>query len=264
MIKKCIFCGKSREDDEDIKFSNEHVFPQWLQKELNIEKELISPTRFCLKKKKIKSKKREHYLKDLKCKAVCEKCNNGWMSLLETEVKPLLKILIKNKKDISSLTLKEREVIARWFIKTASMLNYSSDIDNFLEINKKDLLFLKNKIPNNNYFVLGTQHNPTKKFYWIQGQTALIWDEKDFNIEDYNKNYKIVMQFGSLILLFAYLDKENSNYFPVLVGGVHNLFWPQSSKKCCFKEDKDSFPFNNSELANISFWCMFDFCKPHK
>ena len=53
-------------------------------------------------------------------RAVCGQCNNGWMSRLEAETKPVLGQLIVGKK--AWLTEDDQHIIARWSVKTAAVL----------------------------------------------------------------------------------------------------------------------------------------------
>src|SRR4051812_41788183 len=50
-------------------------------------------------------------------KFVCKLCNNGWMSLLEEKAKPVIERLLSNER--ASLEGAERELAARWILKTA-------------------------------------------------------------------------------------------------------------------------------------------------
>ena len=52
-----------------------------------------------------------------KVKFVCQPCNNGWMSRLENEAKPIIQDLLAS--DRVSFASEERELVARWILKTA-------------------------------------------------------------------------------------------------------------------------------------------------
>ena len=56
-------------------------------------------------------------------RSVCAKCNNGWMSLLEQAVDPIINKLA-GAADFDELTLAEVEILARWTGKTAIVLGY--------------------------------------------------------------------------------------------------------------------------------------------
>ena len=57
-------------------------------------------------------RQRGHFMK---IRYVCQSCNNGWMSALENEAKPLIQRLLSD--GVVDLE-KEREIIARWVLKT--------------------------------------------------------------------------------------------------------------------------------------------------
>lgn len=59
-----------------------------------------------------------------KAKVVCQDCNNGWMSDLENETKPILSPMVA---DLAlHLTEHDQNVLTRWTVKTAMMLDASS------------------------------------------------------------------------------------------------------------------------------------------
>jgi hypothetical protein len=98
----CAFCGRS-----GVKMSREHVFPQWLSRAGSYagnytmqrgEKTISTP------------------LIEVITKRVCEDCNTGWLSRIETGAKAVLEPLL----DATTNTIAEidRWIIARWFTKT--------------------------------------------------------------------------------------------------------------------------------------------------
>nr|GID81980.1 hypothetical protein Ade03nite_09040 [Actinoplanes derwentensis] len=54
-------------------------------------------------------------------RAVCVSCNNGWMSRLETKVKPIMESLFHSRRTGNTLTLPpaEASTLARWAVKTS-------------------------------------------------------------------------------------------------------------------------------------------------
>ena len=58
-------------------------------------------------------------LDSFRLKDVCETCNNGWMSKLEEDAKPIILDLIRNQRDLSNLNVEERGILAAWAGKTA-------------------------------------------------------------------------------------------------------------------------------------------------
>lgn len=58
-------------------------------------------------------------LDSFKLRRVCKVCNNGWMSHLENEAKPLILSLMTRARTIDSLDRGQRHLLARWAAKTA-------------------------------------------------------------------------------------------------------------------------------------------------
>ncbi len=102
--RKCLFCN------EDAN-SKEHVWPQWILR--------LPPARRPVRQR-LGTGKEVTYSGDFKLKGVCSTCNNGWMSELETEAKPILGPIVQ---DLSiQLDLEDQTKIARWAFKTAIVL----------------------------------------------------------------------------------------------------------------------------------------------
>lgn len=55
-------------------------------------------------------------------KAVCEDCNNGWMSKLEVEVRPFLEPMVRGEQ--VRLTVGDQVTLARWAAKVAVLLDH--------------------------------------------------------------------------------------------------------------------------------------------
>ena len=114
--RKCIFCGASRD------ITKEHIFAEWLQRYLPKEK-----------------KPRAHFSKDIsgfdqhgnpiyktflgrlnrpggfvkqKLRVVCARCNNGWMSALQSRTKPILIPLMKG--DDCKIGQEQKVILSAW------------------------------------------------------------------------------------------------------------------------------------------------------
>ncbi|MFE5586274.1 hypothetical protein [Kitasatospora sp. NPDC056531] len=111
--RRCFFCAV-----EGRTLTEEHVFPNWLRKRgINGvgTREFVSPdgsTRLQTGGPFNKT-----------AKIVCGICNNGWMSALENEAKPLLETLF-SATDASQVTLDDSAqlCLAKWAFKTAAVL----------------------------------------------------------------------------------------------------------------------------------------------
>jgi len=58
-------------------------------------------------------------LDSFRLKEVCESCNNGWMSQLETDAQPVILDLVRSQRNLSTLNAEERSILAAWAGKTA-------------------------------------------------------------------------------------------------------------------------------------------------
>lgn len=110
----CIYCGKYR------KFSGEHIFPNWLsaqypRRSLKTLHHLNRPENY-----KVGEKSKIHGVTEFrqgdpyieKVWNVCAPCNNGWMSKLQNEAKPLIKIFAEG--GWTNLSETECKLLARW------------------------------------------------------------------------------------------------------------------------------------------------------
>ena len=108
MPRTCVFCRAPAS-------SREHVFPQWLSRYYH-EREadgvftLWSP----------EGRARKVRIVDATVRRVCEACNSGWLSRLETSSEPILRGLISGQE--TTLQPTEQRVLSLWGVKTCFML----------------------------------------------------------------------------------------------------------------------------------------------
>jgi hypothetical protein len=74
--RKCVFCGNTN-------LSNEHIFAQWLLRELGIMDAQVKMTHANVVGMEISNRK--HPFSKLVNGLVCKTCNNGWMSSMEDD-----------------------------------------------------------------------------------------------------------------------------------------------------------------------------------
>jgi hypothetical protein len=114
----CVGCGC---DLTGKTASREHVLPQWLAEE-------IAMPRVDLKhyhhdgEVESDALLRSHGLNNFAVKNVCRGCNNGWMSRLEDQAKPLILGLMNLKASLLQLADSERAALSMWAAKTAFMI----------------------------------------------------------------------------------------------------------------------------------------------
>src|SRR5260370_27887242 len=114
-IPQCLFCTNNAN-------SKEHAWPNWLLK-MRKDKNW-GPIRRSVEGLPAKITASA----EVKIKAVCQPCNNGWMSRLETENKSLIGGLLN---DLSlPLDNSQPTSLARWTLKTAMCLDAVSKARN--------------------------------------------------------------------------------------------------------------------------------------
>jgi hypothetical protein len=105
MARQCLFCPNPVN-------SNEHVFSNWILKDLKLVTALKitigrKPSVFLAKP-------------EVKVRSVCRPCNNGWMSGLENENKTAIRAMIND--DPCWLTEKTQTSLCRWAVMKAMVI----------------------------------------------------------------------------------------------------------------------------------------------
>jgi hypothetical protein len=109
-MRKCMFCGEKASTRED-------VWPVWLMSRfpisstarLNAECGGRTLGNWPTPKPK------------LQVRRLCASCNNGWMSKLENEAKPVLESILDDK--LKDIDVSAQLTVARWGVKTAMVLD---------------------------------------------------------------------------------------------------------------------------------------------
>lgn len=108
--RNCIFCGATADDKE-------HLLPEWLQRILPSEEIGIYTRQIA--GEDAKTWRRRPFTE--KAKFVCKGCNQGWMSELESEAKPVLTPAV-TREGPCRFDLVAQWTIARWAVKTSYVL----------------------------------------------------------------------------------------------------------------------------------------------
>lgn len=95
ITRKCIFCGRGG-------LTREHIWPDWAADLLpdavgsEVYRQTLYPTDPAGARTDYR-RPRQGGVKKHKVQAVCGQCNNGWMSVLETDAKPMLAAMIEGR-----------------------------------------------------------------------------------------------------------------------------------------------------------------------
>lgn len=235
----CIFClgesgsGKSRE----------HIFPHWLKEifpRSPSDKHVHGVMNWLdLSGEQadfLEQKYKQGQVTSRKVRVVCETCNNGWMSNLESRIKPLLKMLIQNKSVI--LTFKERHALATWAAKTVMCAEFVDR--NKVAIPQAQRTYLKEKLfPPSNWWI------------WVSGSQGIAWrtglfhftgristSQADLEGPNILNTQSTTIGLGHLLvhiisttvpMRFALSNPANSDLKPIWPEPVCDVIWPPTT-----------------------------------
>jgi hypothetical protein len=134
-MRTCIFCHKKASTRED-------AWPLWLMKRFPTS----STSRMDAERGGQKLGSWRMAKPKLPLKWLCATCNNGWMSRLENEAKPVLEFMFDDKlKDIDASS---QSTLARWAVKTAMVLEcINPDRTWFYSVDERQLMRATQSLP---------------------------------------------------------------------------------------------------------------------
>lgn len=125
--RQCLFCS-GRAD------SKEHLWPRWIL-DRQPHEDPFQHTMGTGPTKQISS--------PITVRCVCDRCNNGWMSQLENQIKPLVGSLMA---DISlTLNRDQQNILAIWGLKTAMVMDATKGKETTRCYQRKDRSNLKDQ-----------------------------------------------------------------------------------------------------------------------
>jgi len=203
--------------------AKEHVIPQWLMDYLGITDDKLSLA--------VAQSVDNAILVDRKVDTasfvegrVCEKCNHGWMSDLETAAMDILKSLIEGRRNILTLSDDEGTTLAKWATKTGYVISHASPLKKTPD--PSHLRYMKDNagaVPPR-VEVFSQQSTNTGDFRQIQRNQWPHFGEPVPNPAPPPGTYKIGFQFRSLMLLIAYWSDPKST--PMISAGIQIPLWP--------------------------------------
>lgn len=146
--------------------TREHVFARRLLREIPDDQTRVSPARFAspLYGSVIASRRGAFPATALVAGAVCADCNNGWMSQLETDARPYLL------GDGSAVKGAAVSMLARWFVKTAIVINVSQPYRLLWHNTRRHQV--RTRVPDN--VAVSLHRVPESDVNWAQG-AAISW-----------------------------------------------------------------------------------------
>lgn len=187
-MKSCVFCGSGN-------LTKEHVWPQWLRKYSGPASFIERSGRYQETYKRTvvrqdadgeifrtteKRGNRTPNLHEVQVKCVCAKCNNGWMSKMESKVRPILEKLIELKS--INLNRDQLKLLSSWAFKCFLMYDqYLPERDRVYS--ESDYTnFMLNRSPNSGSRIyMGWADNPWSTIaMWHEPQLLIPPESNDF------------------------------------------------------------------------------------
>ncbi len=216
----CLSCGESIRGN-GIR-AREHVIPSWLLQEWNISKEVLSnfwaePNKTTLVRKQVMNSFVEGRF--------CAKCNNGWMSRLETAAMQLILDLADARINPVNLDEGQRKIVARWAAKTVVVLSHATAMAQPIDP-KYFREFRDNSHDGPHGAVVFLTHitlNNASKIMWAKtdGTSPLFLGNANYSTVP-----KVGLLLGSLLILVAF--PLPMPYSIRIAAGVYVPIWPNA------------------------------------
>lgn len=225
--KACIFCNSVG------KLTKEHLWPDWMSaylpndpsaKNISVVHEGAGKQQRTL----VRENERPGAVHTRTLQAVCANCNNGWMSRLETEAKPVLLGLIQ--KDQTRLTSTAAATLAVWTAMKAIIFEHNVKGTALTPLVDRNALYTAHKIPDYMSIYVGYHTSPVEAF-WRHSATLTTPDAKVPPLlpAGITRNTQSISLF--IGPLFFYVTSVRIDGIKTdLLRGTDNLFqlWPKS------------------------------------
>lgn len=160
----CIYCSGPG-------LSKEHVWPQWLAPYITNRSARGQYTAIDLQTHKtVSSTSRAGDVHSHSLRAVCKKCNNGWMSVLQQDAKPLVVAMIERKRVL--LGEPEQKLLARFLTLMAMTGQFFNREIALSPQSDRDFLRLNECPPPRWYIQIGTLESNEWSTRWYHRQLA--------------------------------------------------------------------------------------------
>lgn len=214
--KICVFCGNPVRDPATNRMrAREHVFSFWALDEFGVTRDMIEFSPFEAVREDeaslhltAQTSIRRIDLNSFLLGAVCSTCNNGWMSRLETRVRPSLKTLIGDRMADPADT----DGLAKWALKTSYVLwrYLKPPIGQFPMKHGKQLVGDSTALPKD-VVVFHRQASDWRIWFSLCMTFAIEGPNPKVIERCYRRAYKVILQFGHaqfLVQFFPYSRAE--------------------------------------------------------
>ena len=170
LVRSCVFCQSKG-------MSKEHFWPNWVgpflkkHKENNFTSELYTG----LGKNPMELKKKRAQPGNLftkKMRVVCKSCNNGWMSRLEAEAKPILLSILEGKSFRFDSSV--QETLAKWIVMKVIVSEHSEEEKAVTPEADANEFFRTQKIPSYFRIFIGYHNSSSDSAYIRHSMTLAV------------------------------------------------------------------------------------------
>ena len=253
MLKRCIFCEG---DCSGKKRAKEHIIPKHIQEkfQLRTQKMVHAPAKMIAKgfwggHISNLPVDRELTFSGFLAGKVCNKCNNNWMSDLESQAQGFIYNLISGEKNIIACNCKEMNILAKWVFKTSAALSLSTDAaQNYVlpEHAKEFGASPAHEIPAK-ISIFGCTAKKSD-FLWSLSPTWQAQTNEDIQERELSwmqrRAYKIFIQLGHLMLVTCFWPAQDVKYTMEQLGVIihgENVFSTDIDSGQFFKNESENF-----------------------
>ena len=212
-IRCCLFCATPLTER-----GPENAIPQWLRDYLGVRHEDVLQAIAQTESGTLRQQ-RSHALVEA---PICRECDDGWMSDLENQIRPLLIDLMSGQRSLLALSPQERLLVGRWTAKSAFVLGNSVQTqEEAVPVDHPQTLKeISDTLPAG-VGVFANQHDHTGQFSYVQKNHWLRFSEVEQ--PEHPGRYKIAFQLQKLLLLVAHWPPPTRL---VVAAATHVPVWP--------------------------------------
>lgn len=235
--KACVFCEKLLSTAGRAK---EDVIPKWLLKHLGLDKsrDLIASSHLTDTGIQLKTPRIQGSHTILQG-GVCASCNNGWMSDLEDQAKPLITKMGIG--ESTNLTQKDCEFVSYWIFKTLSLWHLTSNYRKLQSPRDFTYLYLNRTPPPGRHVEIA--YAPSEPISAFRTRMSPIkslllgsqYDKETIVREVDQSSYVLTMQIGRLLAqvvglpsfgAWARADSNQENVYRIFPQTPKSISWP--------------------------------------
>jgi len=200
--KVCLFCQTSL---SQAGRSKEDVIPKWLLEHLGLDKrrDLIASSHLSdlgtpLKDARIQG---SHTILQ---GAICSECNNGWMSDLETQAKPLITKMSVG--EVFVLGEDDCRLLSNWIFKTLALWNITSNYRHLVSEEDFEFLYKNRSVPAGRHIEIAFLSSaPTSEFRTRMSPIKMLMISSELDKAEISRavdrsSYILTMQIGKLLI----------------------------------------------------------------